>query len=185
MHSREQAWELVQERLTTAHLRAHVLATEACMRALARRLGKDQDLWGITGLVHDIDLDDVAGDPERHGVVGAGWLEELGYPAELVQAVRVHAGHGQATSDLDRALVAVDPATGFIVAATLVRPDKSIAGLSLRSVTKRMKEKRFAANVDRAQIGSIEALGIPTDELIQMCMEAMRRIAGPLGLGEE
>jgi putative nucleotidyltransferase with HDIG domain len=185
MTSRDEAWALVQSRLTTEHLRSHVLATEACMRSLAQRLGQDQDLWGVTGLVHDIDLDEVDADPARHGVVGAAWLAEAGYPPALVQAVLVHAGHASAETDLDKALVAVDPTTGFIVAATLVRPDRSLHALEPRSVRKRMKEKRFAANVDRDQIRSIEKLGMPTEEFLVLCIEAMRSIADRLGLAGE
>jgi putative nucleotidyltransferase with HDIG domain len=182
MDTRDDAWEFVTSRLSTEHLRSHLLASEACMRALAARLGEDEDLWALTGLVHDVDLDEVDGDPGRHGIVGAGWLEERGYPAELVRAVRVHAGHAEPESTLDRGLVAVDPTTGFLVACTLVRPDRSLMSLKLKSVKKRMKEKRFAANVDREQIRSIEALGVPTEEFLSLCIDAMRGIHEAIGL---
>jgi putative nucleotidyltransferase with HDIG domain len=182
MKSREEAWDLVTSRLKTEHLRNHLLASEACMRALASRLGEDEELWALTGLVHDIDLDEVEGDAGRHGIVGAGWLEEAGYPSELVSAVRIHAGHGEPSSRLEKGLVAVDPTTGFLVAAALVRPDRSLESLKLKSIRKRMKEKRFAANVDRDQIRSIEALGVPVDEFLSLCLEAMRSIRERIGL---
>jgi putative nucleotidyltransferase with HDIG domain len=182
MHTRDEAWAYVTSRLSTEHLRSHLLATEACMRALATRLGEDGDLWALTGLVHDVDLDEVGGDPARHGIVGAGWLAEAGYPPELVAAVRAHAGHAQPVTLLDRALIAVDPTTGFIVACALVRPERNLASLKLKSIRKRMKEKRFAANVDRDQIRGIEALGVPTDEFLSLCLDAMRGISGELGL---
>jgi putative nucleotidyltransferase with HDIG domain len=182
MKSREEAWELVTSRLSTVHLRSHLLASEACMRALAARLGEDEDLWALTGLVHDIDLDEVGGDMATHGIVGAGWLEEAGYPPELTSAVRIHAGHGEPSSRLERGLVAVDPTTGFIVACALVRPDRSLESLEVKSIKKRMKEKRFAANVDRDQIRGVETLGVPTDEFLGMCLDAMRSIRRDLGL---
>ena len=182
MKTREEAWALVTSRLETRHLRFHMRAAEACMRALARRLGEDEDLWGITGLVHDLDLDTVGPDLSRHGTVGAEWLAEAGYPEEVASAVRVHAGHGEPATKLEKGLVAVDPITGFIVAATLIRPDKKIAGLDVSSIRKRMKEKRFAANVNRAQIASVEALGVETDEFIAICLDAMRAISGEIGL---
>jgi putative nucleotidyltransferase with HDIG domain len=182
MKSRDEAWAFVTSKLETEHLRKHLLASEACMRALASRLGEDEELWALTGLVHDVDLDEVDADPERHGIVGAGWLEEQGYPTELVSAVRIHAGHGTAESNLEKGLVAVDPSTGFIVACTLVRPDRSLASLKLKSVKKRLKEKRFAANVDRDQIRSVEELGVPTEEFLTICIGAMRTISDDLGL---
>jgi putative nucleotidyltransferase with HDIG domain len=160
MKSREEAWELVTSRLSTVHLRSHLLASEACMRALAARLGEDEDLWALTGLVHDIDLDEVGGDMATHGIVGAGWLEEAGYPPELTSAVRIHAGHGEPSSRLERGL----------------------ESLEVKSIKKRMKEKRFAANVDRDQIRGVETLGVPTDEFLGMCLDAMRSIRRDLGL---
>jgi len=168
--------------MSTEHLLSHMIATEACMRALASHLDEDEELWGLTGLVHDIDLDEVQGDPVRHGIVGAGWLEEAGYPADLVAAVRCHAGHGEPETALDRALVAVDPTTGFILAAPLIRPDRKIAGLRVKSIKKRMKEKRFAANVDRDRIRSIESLGVTLDEFLPICLGAMQAVSDEIGL---
>ncbi len=182
MMTREQAWALVTSKLETQHLRSHMLATEACMRALARRLGEDEDLWGITGLVHDLDLDVVGNDIERHGKVGAEWLLLAGFPEDVASAVRVHAGHGEPSTRLEKGLVAVDPITGFIVAAALIRPDRKLATLDASSIRKRMKEKRFAANVNRDQIRSVEALGVTTDEFILLSLEAMRGISGEIGL---
>lgn len=182
MKTRDEAWTLVTSRLKTRNLQYHLIASEACMGALAARLGEDRDLWALAGLVHDIDLDEVEGDPARHGLVGAGWLEAEGYPADLVSAVRVHAGHGEATTKLEKGLVAVDPTTGFIVACALVRPDRSIVSLETSSIRKRMKEKRFAANVNRDQIRSVEALGVGTDDFLALCLEAMRAVRSGIGL---
>jgi putative nucleotidyltransferase with HDIG domain len=180
--NREDAWKLVTEHLKTDHLLKHVLATEACMKSVARRLGEDESVWGLAGLVHDLDLDMVNADPDRHGKVTAGILEENGYSEEIIHAVLAHAGHRPPESRMEKAICAVDPTTGFIVAATLVRPDKKIDGLELKSVRKRMKDKRFAANVDREQMRSIEALGIDFNEYLGLCIEAMKAIGPRIGL---
>jgi putative nucleotidyltransferase with HDIG domain len=182
MISREESWKLVTDHLKTGHLLKHVLATEACMKALAEKLGEDETLWGVTGLVHDMDLDDVEADPVRHGKFAAELLQKAGFPDELVGAVLAHAGHRVPETKLDMALYAVDPTTGFIVAVTLVRPDKKISGVEVRSIVKRMKEKRFAANVNRDQMRTIEKLGMDFEQFLGTCLGAMQRIAADLGL---
>jgi len=182
MISREESWKLVTDHLKTEHLLKHVLATEACMKALAGKLGGDETLWALTGLVHDMDLDVVEADPARHGKFTADVLRGKGFPDELVNAVLAHAGHRAPETKLDIALCAVDPTTGFIVAVTLVRPDKKIAGVEVRSVVKRMKEKRFAANVNRDQMRTIEKLGMDFEQFIGTCLGAMQQIAPDLGL---
>lgn len=180
--TREDAWKLVTQHLKTDHLLKHVLATEACMKSIARKLGEDEALWGLAGLVHDLDLDIVNADPQRHGRVTAEMLKDLGFPDEIIHAVLAHAGHRPPETRMEKAICAVDPTTGFIVAATLVRPDKKIAGLEPKSVRKRMKDKRFAANVDRDQMRSIEALGIDFNEYVGLCVEAMKEIGPQIGL---
>jgi putative nucleotidyltransferase with HDIG domain len=182
MIEREKAWELVTTYLKTDYLLKHLIATEACMKALARKLGEDETLWGLAGLVHDLDLDEVKADPAGHGRVGAEMLEKAGYPEEIINAVLAHAAHKQPESNLEKAICAVDPATGFIVAATLIRPDKKIAGLEVKSIRKRMKEKRFAANVDRDKIRSIEELGVDLNDFLGICLEAMKSVSSELGL---
>jgi putative nucleotidyltransferase with HDIG domain len=182
MIDRDEAWGKVTRHLATDYLRKHLVATEACMRAVAARLGQDEGLWGLAGLVHDIDLDEVGGDMAVHGTRGAAILRDAGYPAEVVDAVLAHADKKEPATLLEKAICAVDPATGFIVAAALVRPDRKIEGLEAGSVVKRMKEKRFAANVDRDRMRSIEALGIPLGEFIGICLEAMKARARELGL---
>jgi predicted hydrolase (HD superfamily) len=180
--NREDAWNLVTQHLKTDHLLKHVLATEACMASVARRLGEDESIWGLAGLVHDLDLDIVNADPDRHGKVTAGILKEQGYGDEIIHAVLAHAGHKPPESRMEKALCAVDPTTGFIVAATLVRPDRKIDGLEPKSVRKRMKDKRFAANVDRDKMRSIEELGLDFNEYLGLCIEAMKAIGPRIGL---
>ncbi|MBW2277434.1 MAG: HDIG domain-containing protein [Deltaproteobacteria bacterium] len=150
--TRDEAFELVSGRLGGTATLAHCLACEACMRALAERLGEDVELWGLTGLVHDLDLDETAQDPERHTLVGAEILRGTGAPDELIQAVLGHNDKASRETLMAKALWVVDPTTGLITAAALIRPSKSTSDLKIKSVKKRMKDKRFAAAVNRDQI---------------------------------
>lgn len=184
MIHRDQAVELLESKIQNEHLRRHMLATEAILRALAAKLGQDADLWGLTGLLHDIDLEDVGEDPKQHAATAADWLaDEL--PDEALQAIRAHNGENlglQRTSQLDHALAAAENLTGLVVAATLVLPSKKIAELKVKSVRKRFKEPRFAAGADRDIIREGERLGIELPEFIEIGVEAMRAIGPDLGL---
>jgi uncharacterized protein len=185
MIDRQRAWELLQQKVEAGNLRMHCLATEAIMRALAARLGKDQELWGLTGLLHDVDLEMTRGDQSRHALQGAELLAHEGFPAEALQAVRAHNGEvlGIARqSEFDHALACAETVTGLIVATALVQPEKKLASVQPKSVKKRMKEKRFAENVNRGIIMECEQLGIPLEDFIALSVEAMQRHAAELGL---
>ena len=179
---RQEAYDLVYGRIGGTHLMGHSLACEACMRALALRLGQDEDLWGVTGLVHDLDLDECQDDMERHARVAAAVLAERGAPEELVHAVLAHNSKVERLSLLDKALWAVDPTTGMITAAALIRPSRSTRDLKLKSIKKRMKDKRFAAALDRDQIRACSELGLELDEFLGICLRAMDAIRVALGL---
>ena len=182
--TRAAALQLVLGRLGTGNTTNHCLAAEACMRALAEQLGQSAGLWGLAGLVHDCDLDECADDPERHALVGALVLREAGAPEELVHAVLGHNDKVERTSLLDQALWVVDPTTGMITAAALIRPSRSTADLSVKSIKKRMKDKRFAAAVDRDQIRACESLlGLTLDEHLSICLAAMDGVRDQIGLG--
>jgi len=184
--NREDAFELVNGRLGGTATMAHCLACEACMRALAARLGEDAELWGLTGLVHDLDLDETADDPARHTVVGAEILRGAGAPEELVLAVLGHNDKAPRETLLAKAMWVVDPTTGFITASALIRPSKSTRDLTVKSVRKRMKDKRFAAAVNRDQIRACEELlGLELAEFLQVCLEAMDGIRDRIGLAGE
>lgn len=181
---REEALGLVRSRLGDGPTTAHCLACEACMRALAARFGEDAELWGLAGLVHDIDLDVCAEDPARHTLVGAGVLRAAGAPEAVVEAVLGHNDKAPRTTRMARALWVVDPTTGFITAAALIRPSRSTSDLGVGSVKKRMKDKRFAAAVRREQIAACEAeLGVPLDEFLAVCLGAMDGVRDAIGLG--
>ncbi len=182
---RDKLFEELKKRVKDEHLIKHMLATEAVMRAVAKRLGEDEEKWGIAGLLHDIDYEVTKEDPDKHSLIGADWLEEMGLPDDIVYAVKVHnERHGlPRLSLLDKALYAVDPLTGFIIAVALVMPDKKLATVKVKSLKKKFKDKSFAAGASREQIRTCESeLNIPLNEFFEISLKAMRDIAEELGL---
>jgi putative nucleotidyltransferase with HDIG domain len=162
----------------------HALAVEAAMRAYAARFGGDPETWGNVGLLHDFDYERYPS-LEDHPMKGADILRERGVPDEWITAILGHADHSgvQRESVMAHALFAVDELTGFIVAVSLVRPSKKIAEVSLKSVKKKLKDRAFAAAVNRDDIGrGAEELNIPLDEHIVFVLEAMQEVADSLGL---
>lgn len=178
---REGALRLVREKVKTKNLVKHMLAAEACMRHLARKLGEDEDLWGLAGLLHDLDYESTKEDPERHGLMSAEMLQGE-VPQQVLEAIKAHAGHAERRSPMAKALYAVDPLTGLIVAATLMHPKKSIEAVDTRFVLNRFKEKSFARGANRDQIRSCEELGISLEDFISLCLEAMKGVRKELEL---
>ena len=179
---RQQAHDLVFEMVTEPNLRNHMLCTEAVMRALARRFDQDPDYWGLAGLVHDLDYDETVNDFPRHGYVTSEILREKGISEEILDAVVAHAGHRERVTLLDKALYCADPVTGLVVAAALIRPEKILEPVKLKSLKKRFKEKQFARGADRDQIRACEELGIELDEFLELSLDAIKGIAGEIGL---
>lgn len=185
--NREQAWEIVQEFTQSDSLKRHMLSVEVAMRAYATRFDGDPDIWGVVGLLHDFDYEkypDVA--VEGHPVVGSKILRERGASEEIVRAILSHAEEitgVKPESDMEKALVAVDELTGFIIAVTLVRPSKSILDVKLKSIKKKWKDRAFAAPVNRQEIEhAAEVLGVPLEEHIMVVLQAMQDSATALGL---
>lgn len=180
---RESAWELLCEYTKNENLRKHALAVEACVRAYARKFGENEETWGVVGLIHDFDYEAYPNAPD-HPLKGSEILKEKGYPEELRRAILGHADYTGVPRDtlLAKVLFACDELAGFITACAYVRPDR-IVTLEAKSVRKRMKDKAFARAVSREDItkGS-EELGVPLDEHIAFCLDAMRGIAATLGL---
>jgi len=184
MSDRERAWGLLTEFTQSESLRKHALAVEACMRAYARKMGGDENLWGVVGLLHDFDyekwpsLDD-------HPYKGNEILKERGYSNEVRRAIMSHAEYTGVTRDtpMEKALFACDELAGFITACALVKPGKSLAEVEPKSVRKKMKDKAFARSVSRDDIvqGAAE-LGVELEEHIAFCIEAMKGVAQALGL---
>lgn len=169
--------------------KAHLIATGAAMEALAKRFGGDPATWKVAGMLHDLDWDHLAKDAEEHcGKTLEQMLAEVQAPQELLADIRSHyaAKYGAdypLETTLRKALYCVDELTGFIIAVTYVRPSKKIADVEVKSVTKKLKDKGFAAQVDRAQIARCqELLGIPQDEFIGIVLEAMKPHAAEMGL---
>lgn len=182
----EDAYALMISHVKSESLRKHMLAVEAAMRFYARRYGEDEQLWAMTGLLHDLDFEEYP-DLREHTHYTAKWLRKDGYDERIIYAILAHNDLNQATHPrvdlLSRALYACDEMTGMITATTLVRPDKSIYGLEVSSVKKKIKNKSFASGVDRDELmrGPVE-LGVDMDEHIAFIIQAMSNIADTLGL---
>ncbi len=182
--TRKEALDSVNANVENKNLVKHMLATEAIMYALAKRFGEDEEEWGITGLLHDIDVELTEGDMNSHGKLGADLAKELGVSETMAHAILCHnEAHGiPLETKLDKALFCADPLTGLITAAALVRPDKKLASVEAKSVRKRFKEKSFAAGANREQIARCSELGLELDEFIELGLKAMQGIAADLGL---
>ena len=182
--TREEALKSIKANIENENSIKHMLATEAIMRALAKHLGEDEEEWGLTGLLHDIDMELTEGDMGTHSKLGADLAKELGASETMVHAILCHnEAHGvPRETKLDNALFCVDPLTGLITAAALVRPDKKLASLEAKSVIKKFKQKGFAAGANRQQIARCSEIGIEFAQFIELGLMAMQAIAADFGL---
>jgi putative nucleotidyltransferase with HDIG domain len=184
MNDRVAAWCLLTEFTQSESLRKHALAVEACMRAYARKRGESEELWGVVGLLHDFDYEKYPS-LDDHPFRGSEILKERGYSEEIRRAILSHASYSGVPreSAMEKTLFACDELAGFITACALVKPGKSLAEVEAGSVKRKMKDKAFARSVNREDITSGAAeLGVPLEEHIAFCIEAMRGVAGELGL---
>jgi putative nucleotidyltransferase with HDIG domain len=189
MPTRDDAWTLLCEYTQNESLRKHALAVEACVRAYARKVGADEELWGITALLHDFDYERWPNEEhhptEGHPAGGASILRDHGYPEEMIRAILSHGdytGVPRQTS-LEHTLFACDELAGFLTACALVKPNKSMLEVETDSVKRKLKDKAFARGVHRDDVRKgAEELGIPLEEHIAFCIAAMRGIADVLGL---
>lgn len=189
--NRQDAWKLLTEYTASPSLIKHALAVEAAMRAYARKLGADEERWGLVGLIHDFDYErypTMGGDAPQdqwHTFAGARILRERGWPEEIVQDVLSHASYSGTALDtlLRKALFAVDELTGLIMAVALVRPSKDIRDVEVKSVRKKWKDKAFAAAVSRTDIEEGAArLGVDLWEHVELVLTALQGIAAELEL---
>lgn len=181
---RETALSVVEEHAKSDSLRKHLLAVEQCMRAYAREYGEDEETWGVAGLVHDFDWE-VCPTPESHPTFGADILRSRGFREEIVRAVLSHGNHTGIAREsvMEKALFACDELSGLVTAVALVRPSKSLEDTSVRSVKRKMKDKAFARSINRDDIvQGVEELGIELDGHIAFIIEALKPVAGRLGL---
>lgn len=188
--TRDQAWELMCSWTASPALRAHMRAVELAMRHFAPRYGADPEWWGIVGLLHDFDYERFPNDARiadrEHPTEGVNHLRTLGFPEEGCEAILGHAEftHTPRTSDMAKALFAVDELAGFVVACALVRPSRSLADLESSSVRKKLKDKGFARGVSRDDVrNGADQLGLPIEDLIGEVIVALRPHEQELGLG--
>ena len=184
--NREESWELLCEWTESDSLRKHMLAVEAAMRAYARRFGEDEEKWGITGLLHDMDYEKYP-TPTEHPMVGIRELEKRGYPEDVLHAIKGHADYLDVERDnlMSKTLYAVDELSGFIVAVALMRPE-GLENLKSKSVRKKMKQNSFAAAVNRDDIvRGAKELGVDLDEHIEFVAAALRDRADVLGFEQK
>jgi len=179
--NRDEILDSIHGNIQDKNMIRHMLATEAIMQALAKKLGEDEEEWGITGLIHDIDVELVEGDMSSHSKLGADIAQELGANETMVHAILCHnEAHGiPRETKLDKALFCADPLSGLITAAALVRPDK-LSGLTTKSVMKRFREKSFASGVNREQVAQCQEIGLELEDFIGLGIEAMQGIASEL-----
>ncbi|MBI5218843.1 MAG: HDIG domain-containing protein [Bacteroidia bacterium] len=183
--NREEALSLVKQYIKNEKMVAHCIASESVMRHLARRLGRDEDKWALAGLLHDLDVEITNADLSIHGLETVKILSEKGVDPEIIDAIKMHnenAHNIPRTTVFHHALAAGETITGLITATALVYPDKKVAGVKPKSVTKRMKEKAFAASVSRETIMECEKIGISLDEFAAISIQAMTEVANEIGL---
>ena len=180
--NRLEAQLLLKTHLKNKNLLKHSYAAEGAMRVLAQHFNEDPDLWGIAGLLHDIDLDIVGNNMDLHAEKGALILEEAGIHPEIVHAVRAHNAKVPRVTKMDYCLYSADPATGLIVASVLMHPTKKIAQTDIKFIMKRFKEKRFAAGANRAHINDCSLLEMETVDFMAMVLKGMQSNAKELGL---
>jgi len=184
MIAREDAYNLVKKYIRKENLIKHSLAVEAIMRAIARKLGRDENLWGLTGLLHDIDYDYTYDDPSEHGIVACQMLEGL-LPEDGLNAIKAH--NYQYTSHtpirtIEKAMVAADAVSGLIIATALVMPSKKLADVKLETLLKKFDDKSFARGSDRRKISICYDFGLTLREFLDLSLKALQEIADDLGL---
>jgi len=179
---RDAAIALAREKTEKETTLRHLISVEGVMRALARRMGGDEDLWALTGLFHDLDQDQTHSDPERHAYLAAEWLREAGVDERVVNGVLAHAHEEFRKDPMDHAIVHADAIAGLLVAAALVRPEKA-TGMKVSSVKKKLKDKAFAPGVNREEISSVGgSLGLPVEELIEIGIDGLATVAPEIEL---
>ncbi|CAB1128646.1 HD_domain domain-containing protein [Candidatus Hydrogenisulfobacillus filiaventi] len=181
---RVQAWDLLTRWTHQPALLRHAIAVEAVMRAIARRYGEDEDLFGLVGLLHDFDYEAFPA-PEDHTVVGGRLLEEAGFPPVIVRAVRSHVDRNglRRESVLEKALYASDELTGFVLAVAMVRPGRRLAEVTPAAVRRKLKDKSFARGVSREAVErGLEELGVTLEDHVALVVAALQPLAEDLGL---
>jgi putative nucleotidyltransferase with HDIG domain len=178
----QEARALAREKTEKDTTYRHLVSVEGVMRRLGRHFGEEDSTWALVGLFHDLDQDQTADDPQRHARVAAEWLRQAGVDEVVVNGVLSHAHEEYQKDRVDRAIVAADAVAGLLVAAALVRPERSV-GMKVSSVKKKLKEKAFAPGVNREEIALAETnLALTLDEFIALAIEGLQEVAGDIDL---
>lgn len=183
--TRNEALQLMKEYLKADNLQKHSLATEIIMRKIAQRRGENEELWGIAGLLHDLDFEETKDDMPNHTLKTEEILKKKGVSKEIIEAIKGHNAENlgyERERPIDHALTCAECITGMVIATTLVYPDKKLASVKPKSILKRMKQKEFARSVNREYIKECEKIGIPLVEFAELSLNAMREISDALGL---
>jgi len=183
--TRNEALQLMKEYLKADNLQKHSLATEIIMRKIAQRRGENEELWGIAGLLHDLDFEETKDDMPNHTLKTQEILKKKGVSKEIIEAIKGHNAENlgyERDRPIDHALTCAECITGMVIATTLVYPDKKLASVKPKSILKRMKQKEFARSVNREYIKECEKIGIPLEEFAELSLNAMREISDELGL---
>ena len=183
--TRSQAIELINTYIENEKMIFHSLASEAVMRGLARRLGRDEEQWAIAGLLHDLDVEITKAEPTIHGTQTEVLLKDYDIDPEILDAIRMHnecSSGKERDTEFQHALAAGETITGLIFATTYVYPDKKLSSVKPKSVVKRMKAKAFAASVSRENILECEKIGIPLPEFAALAIESMLPVSEEIGL---
>jgi putative nucleotidyltransferase with HDIG domain len=183
--TREQAMGLLETYLENPRLISHCVATEAIMHSLAKKYAEDETIWGLTGLLHDLDYQITGEDSATHGLETEKILSENNVLPQIIDNIKKHNAEGlglERTTQFEYALTCAETITGLIVATALVYPDKKLASVKPKSITKRMKTKHFARAVSRERIMECEKMGLPLNDFVVLSLEAMQGIADELGL---
>jgi len=179
---RETAHAFAREKCLKETTYRHLVSVEGVMRSLARRFDEDQDLWGLTGLFHDLDQDHTGDDGAQHARLAAEWLRAAGVDERVVNGVLAHAYEEYRTDLMSQAVVHADAIAGLLVASALVRPEKA-TGMKVSSVKKKLKEKSFAPGVNRGEVTDVEErIGLPLDEFIAVSIEGLQDVAPQIEL---
>jgi uncharacterized protein len=184
MLSRDEAFDLLQKHLRTENLMKHSLAVEAILQEMAIKLGEDSQLWGLTGLLHDLDYDFTKNEPEKHSQITVKVLYDL-LPSEAINAIKAH--NYQYTAQipqtyLDKALIAADAVSGLIIAATLVMPSKKLVDVTPKTLLSKFKDKSFAAGCNRKRIELCEDMELELQVFLELSLNALQGISDSLGL---
>jgi len=185
MLTREEALSLVKKNVTKRNFVYHMLAVEAIMKSVAKHFGEDEYLWGLTGLLHDIDYGKTESSPEKHALLAEEILKEFVLPDELVRAIKAHNYHYthiKPETKMEKALIACDAISGLLVACALVMPSKKLEDVSVETVIKKFKAKDFARGVDRERILFCEEIGIPREKFFEIALNGLKNISSEIGL---